>query len=279
LNHLVRLHADRQQSFGTFFLRNRAELELLRRLLNQKPKGSRLDMLILACSKGAEVYSMAWTIHSARPDLQLNLHAVDISEEIIDFASKGIYSFADSDSADFSSKEAAKRRGDVNWNTSRDQNASIFERLTKQEIDSMFEVEGDQVRVKPSLKEGICWLCGDASDSKLLGRIGPQEIVVANRFLCHMKPADAQSCLRKLARLVKPGGYLFVSGIDLDVRTKVARDLDWKPIPDLLREVHEGDTSVRHGWPLQYWGLEPFDDRRSDRGIRYASVFQIGEAL
>src|SRR5262249_30318294 len=77
---------------------------------------------------------------------------------------------------------------------------------------------------------------------------------------------------------VKPGGYLFVSGIDLNVRTKVARDLGWKPVPDLIRDIHEGDPSLRQGWPLQYWGLEPFWDDRSDWSIRSASVFQIGEA-
>jgi hypothetical protein len=37
--------------------------------------------------------------------------------------------------------------------------------------------------------------------------------------------------------MVKPDGYLFVSGVDLDVRTKVARDLGWKPVSDLLREI------------------------------------------
>jgi len=41
--------------------------------------------------------------------------------------------------------------------------------------------------------------------------------VVANRFLCHMEPPDAQNCLRNIGRLVKPGEYLFVTGIDLDV--------------------------------------------------------------
>jgi hypothetical protein len=81
----------------------------------------------------------------------------------------------------------------------------------------------------------------------------------------------ADRCLRNIARLVKPGGHLFVSGIDLDVRTSVARGMGWKPVAD-LREIHEGDPSLRRGWPLEYWGLEPFCDDRSDWRIRYASA-------
>ena len=276
LHHLVRLHAERKQYFGTFFLRNRAELKLMWRLLDQKPQGSHLDMSVLACSKGAEVYSMAWAIRSARPDLQLNMHAVDISQEIVDFAAKGIYSLASSDALDPSNEETAKERGDVSWNTSRDQNASIFERMTKGEIEAMFEMQGDQARIRPWLKEGITWLCGDAGDSKLLDTLSRQDIVVANRFLCHMQPAYAQSCLRALARLVKPGGYIFVSGIDLDVRKRVAQEMGWKPVTDLIREIHEGDVSLRRGWPLEYWGLEPFSKRRRDWTLRYASAFQLG---
>ena len=107
--------------------------------------------------------------------------------------------------------------------------------------------------------------------------LGPQDMVVANRFLCHMEPVNAERCLRIIARLVKPGGYLFVSGLDLDVRTKVAREMGWKPVTGLIREIHEGDASLRRDWPLEYWGLEPFQDNRPDWRIRYASVFQLGE--
>ena len=99
---------------------------------------------------------------------------------------------------------------------------------------------------------------------------------MANRFLCHMKPAQAEACLKNVARLVRPGGYLFVSGVDLDVRTRVARTLGWQPVTDSMREMHEGDQSLRQGWPLEYWGLEPFRERARDRDVRYASAFRLG---
>src|SRR5215472_9164495 len=97
LHALVRLYAERRQSFGTFFLRNRAELELMGRLLDQKAHGSSLDLSVLACGKGAEVYSILWTICSARPDLKVSMHAVDISQQILEFAERGVYSRASFD--------------------------------------------------------------------------------------------------------------------------------------------------------------------------------------
>ena len=249
---------------------------MIRRLLDQKGLGSEANIAVLACSKGAEVYSIVWAVRSARPDLKLRLHALDISEEILNFAAGGVYSLAETDAPKPKNREVKAAVGNVSWNTSRDQIAPISERMTAAEVESIFEVEGDEANVRPWLKEGIHWLLGDAGDPQLVSTLGTQDIVVANRFLCHMQPAAAEKCLRNIARLVKPGGYLFVSGIDLDVRTKVALDLRWKPVTDLIREVHDGDVSIRRGWPLEYWGLEPFDDRRPDWQVRYASVFQIG---
>jgi hypothetical protein len=127
------------------------------------------------------------------------------------------------------------------------------------------------------LKEGITWRLGDANAPELIDDLGPQDVVVANRFLCHMEPAAAEKCLRNIAGLVKPGGYLFVSGIDLDVRTKVAKEMGWQPVSDLIREIHEGDFSLAMGWPLECWGLEPFREDHPDWRIRYASVFRVGE--
>src|SRR5690349_10782494 len=89
---LVCRYSRRRQNHSTFFLRNRAELELICHLLNQKPSGSRVDIAVIGCSNGAEVYSIVWAIRSSRPDLKINLQAVDISQRILDAAKEGIYS-------------------------------------------------------------------------------------------------------------------------------------------------------------------------------------------
>jgi len=253
LHSLVRLRADRTQVHGTFFLRNRAELELIRSFVNRLPESSTLKIAILACSNGAEVYSILWTIRSARPDLSLDVYAIDISNDIVEIAKKGMYSLGENPLV----------------------HERIFARLTEGEIDSLFERENDQFRIRPWIAEGIHWQVGDARDPNLAARLGPQDIVVANKFLCHMTPRDAEKCLRNLSQFVMPGGYLFVSGVDLDVRTRVAIELGWAPVQDLLEEIHNGDPSVRRDWPWRYWGLEPFDSKKPDWKTRYAAVFQV----
>jgi chemotaxis methyl-accepting protein methylase len=250
---------------------------LICRILDAKPSGSIVNISVLACSKGAEVYSIVWAVRSARPDLQLRIHAIDISQEIVEFAEQGVYSFANVDPEVPPNSTSASGASDLVRRTIVDQGAPIFGRLTDAELREMFNIEGDVVTVRPWLREGITWLSGDAGDPELTSRLGLQDIVVANRFLCHMQPSDAETCLRNIAPIVRPGGHIFVSGIDLDVRTKVARSLGWKPVKELMREIHDGDSSLREGWPVGYWALEPFRDDRPDWEFRYASVFQVGE--
>jgi SAM-dependent methyltransferase len=201
LHSLVLLHADRRMYLGTFFLRNRPELELIRRLSSLRGKGRPVKMAVLGSSNGAEVYSIIWAIRSAQPELELVMHAVDISPRALEAARQGVYSLGVSDLVE----------------------EPVFARLSEKEMQELFDREGDRFRIKPSMKEGITWHVGDATDPRFPDALGLQHIVVANRFLCHMGPPDAERCLRNIARLVAPGGYLFVSGIDLDVRR-------WQPI-------------------------------------------------
>jgi chemotaxis methyl-accepting protein methylase len=255
LHRLVSVQGRREQAFCSFFQRNRPELELIRRLADRKQTGETLRVTVLGCNIGAQVYSIGWRIRSARPDLRLILHAVDISQEAMEFARRGVYPLT---------------AGQLT-------SPAIFERLTPAEIDEWFDRDGEAMRVKSWIREGIDWQVGKMDDPQRRDLLGPQDVVVANHFLCHMEDAKAERCLRDIARLVKPEGYLFVSGIDLEVRARVASDLGWKPLQDLLEEIHEGDPSSRRAWPWHYSALEPLDKRKRDWQIRYAAGFQIGE--
>ena len=250
-------------------------------LLEHTPQHARIHISVVACSKGAEVYSILWKIRSARPDLTVIASAVDISQEVIDFAAVGTYCLNSIDATTTPDREQTGQANDMNWKDQLwgQQALSMFERMTAEEIHQMFEVTDNQAMIRPWLKQGITWLSGDATDPKFAAAFGPQDIVVANRFLCHMEPATAEACLRNIARLVKPGGYIFVSGIDLDVRAKVARDSGWQPVTHLIKEVHEGDFSLIKGWPLEYWGLEPFCQDPVECRVRFASVFRITESV
>jgi SAM-dependent methyltransferase len=252
---LVRSHGDRRQFLGTFFLRNRPQLELIGRLAELRARDRALRIAVLGCSIGAEAYSILWSIRSPHPERRVRMTAVDISEEVIAVAREGAYSAGRSDLVQ----------------------EPVCERMTDDELTGMFDREGPLLRVKPWMREAIAWSVADARDPEIVDTLGSQDIVVANDFLCHMDPAEAESCLRNVARLVEPGGYLVVSGVDLDVRSKVARALSWKPVTDAIEEIHDGDRSLRLSWPWRYWGLEPFDKTRRDREVRYCSTFQIGE--
>jgi SAM-dependent methyltransferase len=178
---------------------------------------------------------------------------VDISKRALEFGKRGIYSLTTSQVTD----------------------TDIFERMTETEIKEMFDRDGDKVGVKSWIKEGISWYIGDVAEPDTLDALGSQDVVVANNFLCHMRPLMAERCLRNIARLVRPHGYLIVSGIDLEVRTNVAGDLGWRPVQELLEEIHEGDPCMKTFWPWHYGGLEPLNKRRKDWKLRYAAAFQL----
>jgi SAM-dependent methyltransferase len=253
LHNVVCRRPNRRQFTGTFFFRNRPQLDLMRHLTEQKPEGSTLNIAILGCSIGAEIYSVLSTVRAARPDLKVSVCAVDNSAEVLKIAREAVYT---NQLCDFVG-------------------SSIFERMTEKEFEEVFEREGGTATVRSWVREGISWYLGDAGDPCLMQVTGPQDMVVASNFLCHMEPAEAETCLRNMGRMVKPGGYLFVTGVDLDVRAKVARNLGWHPVLELIEEIHDGDPSVRRDWPCAWWGLEPLNKERADWQTRYATAFWL----
>jgi chemotaxis methyl-accepting protein methylase/mannose-6-phosphate isomerase-like protein (cupin superfamily) len=278
LHAMARVQIPRAQTHSTYFLGNRPELELIRRLVAGKGASDTVRVAVLGCSVGAEVYSIAWEIRKARPDLRLIMHGIDISTEAVAFAKRGVYSLkAEAGDQDIHDYGAAGC-----WRIGRAGSelvgAEIFDRMTAAEKTECFDLEGELASVKKWIKDGINWHVGDVKSPEILDTIGAQDIVVSSNFLCHMEDPEAERSLRNIARLVNRQGYLFVSGINLDIRARVASELRWEPVADLLEEIHEGDPCLTDLWPCQYAGLEPLNKRRQDWRIRYATAFRLAAA-
>ena len=254
LHKLVCRQPNHEMYLGTMFLRNRPALELMRRLIEERSRGSTVKIAVLGCSIGVEAYSILWVLRRDRPDLNIVVEAVDISREALEVARLGVYG-----------SETSAMVG-----------SEIFERLSESELEDMFVWDGTEARVQPWLQESVTWEIADVGDQQAVRSLGEHDLVVASNFLCHMDERSAERCMRNFAPLVRPGGYVFVSGVDLDVRTRVARELGWEPVAALRAEMHDGDPLVRADWPLRRWGLEPLDLARSDWEMRYASAFKVG---
>src|SRR5262249_44543460 len=161
---LARIHGVRAQAFSTYFLRNRPQLELIRRLLERSHTADILRVAVLGCSTGSEAYFVAWRIRTSPPDFKLILQAVEILKRAVEVGKCGAYSVV----------------------APQVTNTNIFERMTDTEIEEMFDRDGDVLTVKSWLKEGIEWHVGNVGEPEFSDALGLQDVVIANNFLCHM---------------------------------------------------------------------------------------------
>jgi chemotaxis protein methyltransferase CheR len=249
LGRLIHRRACRVQPRGggcfTRFFRNLPQLELVRDLLLERPRGVPLKVISLGCSTGAELYSTVWLIRTARPTQEIRALGIDIADECIQAASRGVYPFRVVEVASISK--------------------TGYERL--------FTREGKTLVVQDWIKEAATWAVGDACSPELTTRFGLHDVVLANNFLFQMPPERAEACLRNLARVVAPGGYLVVTGADLDLRSRILGELGFNPITARCEQIYAAED-VHAAWPLRFWGLEPIDRTRQDGPARYATIFR-----
>ncbi len=241
-------------TFHTFFLRNAPHFEVLRRRVLKWPHGSALRVAAIGCSSGAELYTTIWTVRCARPDLQVSATGVDIDAPALDKARSGVFDVREHELSRLPEEE--------------------LERLCTPAPVALFNRDGETLRISDHLVSAPSWVLHDALDPELPSAIGQQDIVLANNILCHMYDREAECCLRNLAGLVAPGGYLFMYGVDLDVKARVVGSLGLVPVRDMIEEVYLADWNALARWPFIYWGREPFDGRRPDWETRYAAVYR-----
>lgn len=234
-------------NYYTRFFRNIPQLEVLREAALERPAHLPLRIVSLGCSSGAELYSVLWMLRSARPEQQVRAIGLDISETHVQRATAGEYPLHSKEVAGIS--------------------ATTHERL--------FTQEGDLLRVQDWLRDGVTWRVGNVCSPDLAATLGPHDIVLANNFLFHMPPERSAACLKNIARVLAPNGYLFIWGVDRDVRLQVVRDLGLTPVASRLAEIYSADDSALKAWPLLYWGVEPMSRGRRDWPIRYTTIFRL----
>jgi len=258
-NHYAR-HQDKQQTHFTRFLRNRPQLEVLASLLSQRTMVNALKIASIGCSTGAELYSALWVLRTARPGLRITGVGADISPDAIRAAEAGRYprnATAVPAHADYSEEPEVKG-------------------MPPQLLSEFFVEQDGAFVVHDWIREGSSWVVGDVRNEAVIASLGVHDVVIANNFLGPMDDFEAEACLRNLVRLVKPGGYLVVEGVDLDLKCRVLGSVGLNPVAADLEAVYFADY-WKLGWPWIRWGHEPIDRSHPDWLMRYSTIFEVPE--
>jgi chemotaxis methyl-accepting protein methylase len=250
VHRLSRRFSNRGQVESTWFLRNEPLLLTIAEIVDQKfTNNEPVRLCIMGCSTGAEMFSVLWAIRKKRPDLKIVPVGVDISKSALDKARAGRY-----------------QRDD--W--------ELRGKIPDDVFSELFDVDGNELRIKGWISEGVQWVLDDARDLEIVQHLGQQDILVANNFLIHMKPREATACLDNIIQLVRPGGFFVCQGVDLEIRERAVEEFHLEPIPTRIEEIHDWDfLDLRYRWPLKYDGLEPLNKGRKDWIQRYAAVLRM----
>ncbi|WP_137700397.1 CheR family methyltransferase [Marimonas lutisalis] len=237
----------------TCFLRGPAQLRLLTGPVLDfiRPQG-RLDITLLACSNGAETYTIASVLRKTHPDLDFHIYASDLHQSMIDRAK----------AAEYSSDEVLH---------------SVY--MTEEFLQDTFLAQGDSYVVRPELREYVSFSQANLLDGETLrAKFGQSPLVIAQNVLFHLTPEDTASAFDNLVSLLAPRGVLLIEGMQLDLRVALTKKYGLSPFTQNLRQIFQ-ETRVHtppHWWRV-YWGTEPFLFWRKDRARRYGTAFKRDE--
>lgn len=215
---------------------------------NPQRTGERLDILLFACSSGAEVYTIASWLSRQLPSLNFHIHASDLHEELVEYA------------------RAAKYTRDEVLHS---------EYIDQPFIDATFEVVDDAYVVRPELRAKTTFQQANLLDGdQLRENFQKAPLVIAQNVLFHLSPAHATTAFENLVSLMTPRGVLLVEGMDLGLRSKLTARHGLRPLTTGARQIYE-ETRVHtpQDWWNYYWGVEPFTPFHPDRERRYATIF------
>ena len=242
-----RRHQLRAQSSSTKFFRNLQQLAALEGPLANLTKTGNLSVLVAGCSYGCEAYSLGGLLALRFPRLNWRITAVDISHEALKIA------------------EAARYTSQHGLGSPRDN-------LEKQLEAGLFKRSGDEWTVVADIRERISFAYSDVLSAEFR-QFKNYDLVLGQNFMIHMNDASAKSALASLVAAARPGGVLFLGGMDLETKTNLLAPHQLVPLDWNIVEIHEDDNMRRLAWPWNYWSLEPIHPHDRNYLTRYSTIF------
>lgn len=213
--------------------------------------GERLEIVVMACSNGAEAYTIASWLTQHVPDLDFHITATDLHQSMVDKAAMGEYT--------------------------RDE-ALHSQYVTPEFVAHTFDIRGDTYVVKPELRARASFSQADLLDGGALReRFAPASLVLAQNVLFHLSPDMARIAFDNLVAMLAPRAVLFIEGMDGDLRVELTKRYGLEPLADNLRRIYsESRVHTPINWWSYYWGSEPYFPFRSDKDRRYGTIFLKG---
>lgn len=257
LRHSSLLRSGRRVNNHTYtcFLRAPAQLDLLcGPILTHLGRPSRLNITLLACSNGAEPYTISsWLLRNA-PGMDFHIRASDLHPEMVERARRATYTRDEVLHSDY---------------------------ITEDFIKATFDERDGAFVIRSAVRDRVSFSTASLLDREdLLKQFGQAPLVIAQNVLFHLEPAMAQLALRNLADLTTAGGVLLVEGMDLDLREKATERLGLEPFTENQQRIHE-ETRIHTParWWRYYWGTEPYMALRRNALRRYATAFKRGREV
>jgi len=250
---LVEVYAIRRNELFTRFMRARGQFRALAGpvIENMREKATHVPLLIvvLGCSTGAEAFSISSYLHTHRQGIEFQVRGYDIVDEVIAKAKSGFFSTDEVRSSTLADEE--------------------FIRATFDEVDGGY-------MVKPEIARRTSFDRADLFDPEIADIIGQPDVLFVQNVLINFERKRQIQAFNRIMSLMKPGSYLFIDGMDLDLRSRLTRRYGLHPLDYHIEEIHK-DACVNRGcgWPYVYWGLEPFSAGRRDHVRRYATIFTL----
>ena len=102
------------------------------------------------------------------------------------------------------------------------------------------------------------------------------DLVVCQNVLTHLEPPAATALLDRLLARAKSRAVFVCSGVDLDLKTRIAAE-GFRPWTGRLAEIHDGFTThrmhYRQNRGQHYFELEDISQAQPDWPTRYATLF------